>query len=179
MASIQFYYKNEQKRRTRFSSHLEKMKNPFQSLNLSYITFLFIFLQFKCIHSEEPPWKLKNLPPTPPIIPLSGIFSTSYIDIYGRERYFRGLNVVVKGPPWYPLIEQYDRHDSFNLDDIQYLSWLNINLIRLGIMWPGVEPKRGVYNQTYLDIMKEIFKLCHQHVSLFLKYYFFLEFLTY
>lgn len=33
-------------------------------------------------------------------------------------------------------------------------------------MWPGVEPTRGVYNETYLDIMKEIFEMCRAHVIL-------------
>ncbi len=28
-------------------------------------------------------------------------------------------------------------------------------MFRLGMMWPGVEPKtQGVYNQTYIDIMQ-------------------------
>ena len=71
----------------------------------------------------------------PKTIRLNGIHpeTLAYMDIDGRERYFRGLNVVVKGPTWYPLIDRYDRHDSFNLDDIAYLASLNINLIRLGL----------------------------------------------
>lgn len=27
---------------------------------------------------------------------------------------------------------------------------------RLGMMWPGVEPEKGQYNQTYIDIAKSL-----------------------
>ena len=30
------------------------------------------------------------------------------------------------------------------------------NVVRLGMMWPGVEPKKGQYNETYLAIMKKL-----------------------
>ncbi|KAJ3179996.1 hypothetical protein HK101_009992 [Irineochytrium annulatum] len=30
----------------------------------------------------------------------------------------------------------------------------------LGVMWPGVEPVRGQYNMTYLDVMSNIVKMC-------------------
>ena len=28
-----------------------------------------------------------------------------------------------------------------------------INALRVGIMWPGVEPQDGVFNETYLDVL--------------------------
>jgi endoglycosylceramidase len=31
-----------------------------------------------------------------------------------------------------------------------------MNVIRLGVMWPGVEPKRGEYDEKYLETMKWI-----------------------
>lgn len=40
--------------------------------------------------------------------------------------------------------------------DFQTLRSLGINLIRLGVMWPGVEPKRGQYDMAYLDKVEQI-----------------------
>ncbi len=40
--------------------------------------------------------------------------------------------------------------------DFQTLQSLGMNLIRLGVMWPGVEPQRGQYDSAYLDTVEEI-----------------------
>jgi endoglycosylceramidase len=37
----------------------------------------------------------------------------------------------------------------------QLKSW-GMNVVRLGMMWPGVEPSRGVYNQSYLNVMNQL-----------------------
>ena len=33
---------------------------------------------------------------------------------------------------------------------------LGLNVVRLGTMWPGIEPSRNQYNETYLSILKNI-----------------------
>lgn len=121
---------------------------------------------------EIPPWKHKNSQwpfvnlPSPPVERITHIDNHfGYRDRLGRERYFRGLNVVYKGPPYHPMIEEYDRSLSFNKDDIEFLAFLNVNVIRLGVMWPGVEPKRGEYNQTYIQQIKKIFDMCLEMVT--------------
>ena len=53
------------------------------------------------------------------------------VDEYGRERYFHGVNVVVKGPPWIPEINTFDPIWSFSEKDMQYLNDLGLNTIRL------------------------------------------------
>ena len=80
------------------------------------------------------------------------------IDGDNREVTFHGLNVVVKGDPWIP-----DFHDdhwspltSFNTKDLKKLQQLGINAIRLGVMWPAVEPVRGQYNEAYLKDMYDL-----------------------
>lgn len=74
------------------------------------------------------------------------------LDCYQRERYFHGVNVVVKGPPWMPSVEgQFDPLWSFVEEDMEILHENGLNGIRYGMMWPGVEPTRGKYNQTYID----------------------------
>lgn len=62
------------------------------------------------------------------------------------------------------MIEEYDPRLSFNQDDIEFLAFLNVNVIRLGVMWPGVEPIRGIYNQTYIQQIKRIFDMCLEKV---------------
>lgn len=33
---------------------------------------------------------------------------------------------------------------------------LGFNVVRLGYMWSGIEPEENVYNQTYIDVVKNI-----------------------
>ena len=44
-------------------------------------------------------------------------------------------------------------------EDFQWMQKLGLNLLRLGVMWPGYEPVRGQYNETYLDEIDGIVKL--------------------
>ena len=48
----------------------------------------------------------------------------------GRERYFHGVNVVVKGPPWLPELREFDPLKSFVEKDMQTLQELGLNAIR-------------------------------------------------
>lgn len=123
------------------------------------------------IPGEVPQWTVPRPVQSPRIVPLDGIRPDrhTYIDTLGRERYFRGLNVVMKGAPWHPRIDAYDSWDSFSKEDVEYLAYLNINLIRLGVMWPGVEPQRGVYNITYLGVMAKIVEMCREKVCKYVR----------
>ncbi len=56
------------------------------------------------------------------------------VDDYGGELIFHGLNLVSKVFPY---------HTAFNEKDMQLFQSLGINGIRLGVMWPGVEPQKG------------------------------------
>ncbi|GJJ78586.1 endoglycosylceramidase [Entomortierella parvispora] len=78
--------------------------------------------------------------------------SQQFIDANGRSRFFHGTNMIKKVPPYHADINQFDPGYSLVDRDIQVLKDLNINSIRLGVQWTGVEPVRGQYNQTYLDI---------------------------
>ncbi|XP_065883588.1 endoglycoceramidase-like isoform X2 [Dysidea avara] len=85
------------------------------------------------------------------------------VDASDRERYFHGVNVVVKGPPWIPIVDKFDPDWSFSKEDMQALQKLGLNGIRLGMMWPGVEPQRGQYNETYLTMMKDLVDMAGQY----------------
>ena len=54
-------------------------------------------------------------------------------DSEGGTRIFHGVNVVEKVPPYYDI--------HFNETDMKKLKSWGINGMRLGMMWPGVEPE--------------------------------------
>eukprot|EP00945_MAST-04E_sp_MAST-4E-sp1_P006840 g6840.t1 len=80
-------------------------------------------------------------------------------DIYGRERIFHGTNVVVKGPPWIPETEVFSTDTSLSERDLELMQALGLNVIRLGTMWAGLEPERGVYNRTYMETVRKIVRM--------------------
>jgi endoglycosylceramidase len=82
--------------------------------------------------------------------------SQQLVDVEGRQRYFHGVNVVVKGPPWIPETSGFDPRHSFCERDMSTLQEFGLNAIRLGMMWPGVEPERGKYNFTYLEVARDL-----------------------
>ena len=79
-----------------------------------------------------------------------------FVDSLGRERYFHGMNAVVKGPPWHPKIDEFDPYTSLTDEDFKIMQEMGFTVIRLGFMWAGFEPTRGVFNMTYLSVMKSI-----------------------
>ncbi|KAK9704588.1 hypothetical protein K7432_010095 [Basidiobolus ranarum] len=86
-----------------------------------------------------------------------------FIDSAGRARFFHGTNVVFKDPPYHPVIDHFDAAKSFSEEDARLLSELGINSIRLGVLWAGVEPVRGVYDQKYIDVAHKIIQFCAKY----------------
>ena len=101
---------------------------------------------------------------------IVGIFSQP-IQIVGRDFYrdnspiqFRGVNAVVKGEPWFPSTANFDPKISLTHQDFQILSQSGINMIRLGIMWPGVQPlSPNEYNMTYLETIRNISRNAYEY----------------
>ncbi|KAJ5107238.1 hypothetical protein N7456_003913 [Penicillium angulare] len=85
------------------------------------------------------------------------------VDEFGRTRFFHGTNVVMKEAPWYRPLEWVPGVPSFGEQDVQNLHDLGLNIVRLGHHWAGAEPVRGVYNDTFLDIMKKQTKMAEDH----------------
>jgi endoglycosylceramidase len=79
-----------------------------------------------------------------------------FVDENGYERHFHGIGAVVKGPPWHPSVHEYDFQTSLVDEDFVLLQAAGVNLIRLGVMWAGVEPQRGQYNNTYIETLRGI-----------------------
>jgi endoglycosylceramidase len=79
--------------------------------------------------------------PTPPLS-QEGRF---IFDAQGRVVLTQGVNMVYKVPPYYPAAA------GFGRDDAEFLARQGLNTVRLGVIYKGVEPTPGVYDEAYLD----------------------------
>ena len=67
------------------------------------------------------------------------------VDADGRVVLMRGVNMVYKVPPYHPGAA------GFGIDDARFLAREGFNTVRLGVIYTGVEPSPGVYDEAYLD----------------------------
>jgi len=72
-------------------------------------------------------------------------------DSKGRVRIFHGVNVVYKEAPWYPPSDTFTPNDSLDGHTMDLLRRWGFNVVRLGVMWPGVEPSHGQIDEAYLQ----------------------------
>ena len=86
-----------------------------------------------------------------------------FVDSLGRERFFRGLNVVYKHAPWIPIYDHFDAELSFNEDDFKLWKSWGFNIVRLGVQWPGYEPQEGVYKKEYLETLHDMVRNASRH----------------
>ena len=106
-----------------------------------------------------------------------------FIDATGAAHVFRGINAVYKIFPWIPNIDEevsWSHLNSFTQKDIEDLKSWGTNIVRLGVMWPGVNPHQNVYNTTYLDQIEnlvnklaqnDIYTMLDCHQDLISRYY--------
>jgi len=81
----------------------------------------------------------------------------TFVDAQGRQRLFHGVNAVYKVAPWHPVLSGFDSNNTLSSEDAVLLHSYGFNVVRLGVMWPGVEPgKEGVYDESYLDAIEQI-----------------------
>lgn len=59
---------------------------------------------------------------------------------------------MYKVPPYYPRLDTFDPELSLSKEDIEFLVENGFNVVRLYIAWPGVEPSKNQYNDTYLEV---------------------------
>lgn len=80
------------------------------------------------------------------------------VDHFGRELRYHGTNMVCKDFPYIPETNPaaWSPNRSLTAKDYAMMQSLGLNIIRLGSMWPGVMPQRGVVNRTYLATMRSI-----------------------
>jgi endoglycosylceramidase len=75
----------------------------------------------------------------------------------GRAVFFHGVNAVWKRPPYVPSAPYFDESDASFLADNGF------NSVRLGVLWAGVEPIQGQYDETYLDAIEAIVDMLGRH----------------
>lgn len=85
--------------------------------------------------------------------------SHHFVDENGQVRIFHGVNAVEKQAPWYPVYDHFDPIDSLSPADARLLRAWGMNVVRLGVMWPGVMPSKGYIDQSYLNHIEHIVNL--------------------
>eukprot|EP00729_Bicosta_minor_P008698 gene8698-2097_t len=80
-----------------------------------------------------------------------------FYDEAGRARLFHGGNRVPKASPWY-----FD--DMLQSDgEAGQMEELGFNVVRLGFMWSGYNPAPGVFNASYITVIKSIVAKLNAH----------------
>ncbi len=82
-----------------------------------------------------------------------------FVDSFGRERIFNGMNVVDKTNYVPGFVANEFSKDLFWVDEFHKLGF---NIIRLGMTWSVVEPEKGKYNEEYFNSIEKIMDYCHE-----------------
>ena len=79
-----------------------------------------------------------------------------FIDNTGRHVLLRGVNMVSKDKGQ-NYIGDWDDEDFQNLQN-----W-GFNVIRFGVIWDGLEPEPGVFNDSYIEELRRLIKLANKY----------------
>jgi len=80
-------------------------------------------------------------------------------DSSGRVVILHGVNVVWKTPPYVPPSTPGGITDA----DAVLMRSLGFNAVRLGFVWEGFEPRRGVFDENYLNRLVAVERLLASH----------------
>ena len=75
----------------------------------------------------------------------------------GQVVLLHGLNEVYKEAPFEPSAS------GFSNDDAAFLAANGFNVVRLGVIWAGVEPQPGVYDTAYIDSIQQTVQTLANH----------------
>lgn len=123
-------------------------------------------------HGEGIP-TLKRLLTVVAVLSVTGVFTAAsagaaepyghagrwITDAQGRVVTFHGVNMVNKLQASAYLPDA----TGFGADDARFLAANGFNVVRLGIIWKGLEPQPGVYDDAYLNRIMRTYKLLHKH----------------
>lgn len=88
------------------------------------------------------------------------------VDQHGRVLLARGINLVAKRPPYTP--ESF----GFGADDAAFLAARGFDTVRVGVLYAGVEPHPGQYDEGYLDsIGRTVALLARHHIRSLLDFH--------
>ena len=87
--------------------------------------------------------------------------SGRFIDEFGRERIFHGINAVYKNPPFLPVSPS----AAWVIDQsvLTKFKALGVNVLRVGLMYAGAMPEKGKLDSTYFDMVETFVKLCQDN----------------
>lgn len=85
----------------------------------------------------------------------------NFFDNLGRERIWNGINIVFKGEQKADGTKDYIY--NYTEQDFAKLQAFGINLIRLGIVWDGLEHEYNKFDNEYLENIKTTLDLCTKY----------------
>lgn len=84
-----------------------------------------------------------------------------FVDFYGRERIFNGVNICDKG-----INDETDVKKKYTYSYPQqmydYLAAHGFNIVRLGITWAAIEPEPEQYNDEYIQAVRVMMDELHK-----------------
>ncbi len=86
-----------------------------------------------------------------------------FVDEYGRERIFYGINFGTKNIPFYKSIKNKNIAERYINDSISYLKSNGINLIRYMVNWSYIEPQPKHYCQDVLNEIAYVLDVCEKN----------------
>ncbi|MEW1632841.1 cellulase family glycosylhydrolase [Streptomyces sp. NPDC093801] len=78
-------------------------------------------------------------------------------DDQGRVITLHGVNMVYKKPPYFPAA------GGFGEKDARFLAENGFNAVRLGFAWNAVEPRPGVYDDAYIEQIRQTQQVLARH----------------
>lgn len=78
-----------------------------------------------------------------------------FVDADGREILLHGVNMVCKDKKSHYI-------GDWSEQDFKHLKNWGINVIRLGVIWDGIEPEPNVYHEEYIENLRHFIHLAHQ-----------------
>jgi endoglycosylceramidase len=106
--------------------------------------------------------------PKPAAGPIYGHAGRYITDADGRVVTLHGVNLVnkIQSSGYAP------DGIGFGRDDARFLAANGFTVVRLGIIWKGLEPQPGVYDDAYLDRIMRTYRLLHeQGISVLLDFH--------
>ncbi len=83
-----------------------------------------------------------------------------FVDEYGRERIFSGMNVCDKRPFQADMPGLYNNADNFPFEEFRARGF---DVIRLGFTWGAMEPNPGEYNEELIESICEFLDKCEEY----------------